>query len=78
LIWTLNEKRVGQPITLKTRPAAGNIVNLIDALRASKPAQKPKRRRLLRKRCCCRSPPYHPDDRTKAAARMAPSRRATT
>jgi DNA end-binding protein Ku len=43
----INKKRAGQTITPKARPAAGNVVNLIDALRASigkeqgsKPAKK--------------------------------------
>jgi DNA end-binding protein Ku len=50
LIDLINKKRAGQPITAKARPAAGNVVNLMDALRASigeaqasKPAKKPKK-----------------------------------
>ena len=45
----INKKRTGQPIAPKARPATGNFVNLMDALRASigqeqvsKPAKKPK------------------------------------
>jgi hypothetical protein len=50
LIDLINKKRNGQAITPKARPAGGNVVNLIDALRASlgqeqasKPAKKPKK-----------------------------------
>src|ERR1700746_1925924 len=50
LIDLINKKRAGQPITAKARPAARNVVNLMDALRASigqdqgsKPAKKPKK-----------------------------------
>ncbi|WP_407175453.1 Ku protein [Bradyrhizobium sp. STM 3562] len=35
LIDLINKKRAGQPIAKKERPAAGNVVNLMDALRAS-------------------------------------------
>jgi len=50
LIDLINKKRNGQAITPRARPAAGNVVNLMDALRASigqeqgsKPAKKPKK-----------------------------------
>lgn len=50
LIDLINKKRAGQPITAKARPAACNVVNLMDALRASigqgqapKPTKKPKK-----------------------------------
>jgi DNA end-binding protein Ku len=50
LIDLVNKKRNGQSITPKARPAVGNVVNLMDALRASigqeqasKPAKKPKK-----------------------------------
>jgi DNA end-binding protein Ku len=50
LIDLINKKRAGQSLTAKARPAAGNVVNLMDALRASigqeqgsKPAKKPKK-----------------------------------
>jgi DNA end-binding protein Ku len=50
LIDLINKKRNGQPITAKARPAVGNVVNLMDALRASlgqeqapKTAKKPKK-----------------------------------
>jgi DNA end-binding protein Ku len=50
LIDLINKKRNGQAITPKARPTAGNVVNLMDALRASigqeqgsKPAKKPKK-----------------------------------
>jgi DNA end-binding protein Ku len=50
LIDLINKKRAGLPITAKARPAAGNVVNLMDALRASigqkqgsKPAKKPEK-----------------------------------
>ena len=50
LIDLINKKRAGQPITAKARPAASNVVNLMDALRASigqeqasKPTKKQKR-----------------------------------
>jgi DNA end-binding protein Ku len=50
LIELINKKRNGQAITPKARPAVGNVVNLMDALRASigqepapKPAKKPKK-----------------------------------
>jgi len=50
LIDLINKKRAGQPIAPKARPAAGNVVNLMDALRASigeaqapKSAKKPKK-----------------------------------
>jgi DNA end-binding protein Ku len=50
LIDLINKKRAGQPLTAKMRPAAGNVVNLMDALGASigqeqgsKPAKKPKK-----------------------------------
>ena len=49
LIDLINRKRAGQPITRQARPAAGNVVNLMEALRrsigqvqASKPAKKVK------------------------------------
>jgi DNA end-binding protein Ku len=35
LIQLINKKRNGQPITAKARPAIGDVVNLMDALRAS-------------------------------------------
>jgi hypothetical protein len=35
LIDLINKKRAGEPIAKKERPAAGNVVNLMDALRAS-------------------------------------------
>jgi len=35
LVDLINKKRIGQPITRQARPAAGNVVNLMDALRAS-------------------------------------------
>jgi DNA end-binding protein Ku len=50
LIDLINKKRAGQSLTAKARPAAGNVVSLMDALRASigqeqgsKPAKKPKK-----------------------------------
>jgi DNA end-binding protein Ku len=50
LIDLVNKKRNGQAIAPKARPATGNVVNLMDALRASlgqeqgaKPAKKPKK-----------------------------------
>jgi len=50
LIDLINKKRAGQAITPKARPTAGNVVNLMDALRASigqeqapKPVKKPKK-----------------------------------
>src|SRR5690242_8759679 len=50
LVDLINKKRNGQPITAKARPAVGNVVNLMDALRASlgqeqapKTAKKPKK-----------------------------------
>jgi DNA end-binding protein Ku len=50
LIDLINKKRAGQTIAPKARPAAGNVVNLMEALRASigqaqtsKPAKKPKK-----------------------------------
>jgi DNA end-binding protein Ku len=50
LIDLINKKRNGQAITLRARPAAGNVVNLMGALRASigqdqksKPVKKPKK-----------------------------------
>ena len=50
LIDLIDKKRAGQPIAPKARPATGNVVNLMDALRASlgqeqgsKPAKKPKK-----------------------------------
>jgi DNA end-binding protein Ku len=50
LIDLINKKRAGQVIAPKARPAAGNVVNLMDALRASlgqeqapKTAKKPKK-----------------------------------
>ena len=50
LIDLINKKRNGPAITPRARPAAGNVVNLMDALRASigqeqgsKPAKKPKK-----------------------------------
>ena len=50
LIDLINKKRAGQVIPPKARPAAGNVVNLMDALRASlgqeqgaKPAKKRKK-----------------------------------
>jgi DNA end-binding protein Ku len=50
LIDLINKKRNGQAITPRARPAAGNVVNLMDALRASigqeqgsKPTKKPKK-----------------------------------
>jgi DNA end-binding protein Ku len=50
LIDLINKKRAGQPLTAKARPTVGNVVNLMDALRASigqeqgsKPAKKPKK-----------------------------------
>jgi hypothetical protein len=62
LIDLINKKRAGQPITAKARPAARNVVNLMDALRASigeaqasKPAKNAKRPPSDRRRCCCRS-----------------------
>jgi DNA end-binding protein Ku len=49
----INKKRAGQPITKKERPAAGNVVDLMDALRRSvggaepaklsKPSKKPRK-----------------------------------
>jgi DNA end-binding protein Ku len=50
LIDLINKKRNGQAIAPKARPAVGNMVNMMDALRASigqeqpsKPAKKPKK-----------------------------------
>ncbi|RXH05947.1 Ku protein [Bradyrhizobium vignae] len=54
LIDLINHKRAGKPITPKSKPAAGNVVDLMEALRrsvgkeaapanAAKPAKKPKK-----------------------------------
>jgi DNA end-binding protein Ku len=50
LIDLINKKRAGQPLTARARPTVGNVVNLMDALRASigqeqgsKPAKKLKK-----------------------------------
>jgi hypothetical protein len=53
----INKKRAGQPITKKERPAAGNVVDLMDALRRSvggaepaklsKPSKKPRKQLLF-------------------------------
>src|SRR4030081_2991287 len=53
LVDLINKKRSGQPITPKARPAAGNVVDLMEALRrsvgggeltkASKPSKKPRK-----------------------------------
>ena len=54
LIDLINQKRAGKPITPKERPATGNVVNLMEALRrsvgkeaapakAAKPAKKPRK-----------------------------------
>ncbi len=53
LVDLINKKRSGQPITPKERPAAGNVVDLMEALRrsvggteltkASKPSKKPRK-----------------------------------
>ncbi|WP_439375350.1 Ku protein [Bradyrhizobium sp. DASA03120] len=54
LIDLINQKRAGKPITPKSKPAAGNVVDLMEALRrsvgkeaapanAAKPAKKPKK-----------------------------------
>ena len=53
LVDLINKKRAGQPITKKERPAAGNVVDLMDALRLSvggaepaklsKPSKKPRK-----------------------------------
>ncbi|MET4482053.1 Ku protein [Bradyrhizobium sp. F1.13.3] len=54
LIELINQKRAGKPITPKEKPAATNVVNLMEALRrsvgqeaapanASKPAKKPRK-----------------------------------
>jgi DNA end-binding protein Ku len=54
LVDLINSKRAGQPITPKERPAAGNVVDLMEALRrsvgkgaapaqASKPSKKPRK-----------------------------------
>ncbi len=50
LVELINQKRAGKPITPKERPAAGNVVDLIEALRrsvgreqASKTTKKPKK-----------------------------------
>jgi DNA end-binding protein Ku len=47
LVDLINRKRNGQPITRQARPTAGNVVNLMDALRASigqEPGSKPAKR----------------------------------
>ena len=64
LIDLINQKRAGRPITPKEKPAANNVVDLMETLRrsvgqdrASKPApKKPKRAAAGQKRCCCRLP----------------------
>jgi DNA end-binding protein Ku len=53
LVDLINKKRAGQPITKKDRPAGGNVVDLMEALRrsvggaepakASKPSKKPRK-----------------------------------
>jgi DNA end-binding protein Ku len=54
LVDLINQKRAGKPITPKERPAAGNVVDLMEALRqsvgheaarakAAKPAKKPRK-----------------------------------
>jgi DNA end-binding protein Ku len=52
LVELINRKRAGKPITPKSRPAAGNVVDLMDALRrsvggesSSTPSKAPKRSR---------------------------------
>jgi DNA end-binding protein Ku len=41
LVDLINKKRAGQPITAKSRPAAGNVVDLMEALRRSVGAAEP-------------------------------------
>jgi hypothetical protein len=64
LVDLINRKRSGKPITPKERPAAGNVVDLMEALRrsvgkeaapakAAKPTKKP--RKADRRKCWCRS-----------------------
>jgi DNA end-binding protein Ku len=53
LVALINQKRAGKPITPKERPAAGNVVDLMEALRrsvggaapakAAKPSKKPRK-----------------------------------
>jgi DNA end-binding protein Ku len=54
LVELINQKRAGKPITPKERPVAGNVVDLMEALRrsvgkeagpekSSKPAKKPRK-----------------------------------
>ena len=49
LIDLINEKRAGKPITPKERPAAGNVVDLMEALRRSVKEQPSKATKKLRK-----------------------------
>lgn len=62
LIELINQKRAGKPITPREKPAASNVVDLMEALRrsvsqeaaptkAAKSAKKPARRRPARTRC---------------------------
>ena len=62
LVDLINQKRAGKPITPKERPAAGNVVDLMEALRRSaggaaaekapqKSAKKPFKQRPARRKC---------------------------
>jgi DNA end-binding protein Ku len=61
LVDLINKKRAGQPITKKHRPAGGNVVDLMEALRrsvgarepakASKSAKSRERRHPARRKC---------------------------
>jgi DNA end-binding protein Ku len=63
LVELINQKRAGKPITPKERPAAGNVVDLMEALRRSvggapaetkvpkKGARKPRKAVAGQKRC---------------------------
>ena len=49
LIELINQKRAGKPITPKDKPAATNVVNLMEALRGAL-VRRPRRRRRPRSR----------------------------
>jgi DNA end-binding protein Ku len=43
LVDLINSKRAGKPVTKKDRPAGGNVVDLMEALRRSVGGAKPRR-----------------------------------